>query len=474
MNRRSTRSKGAPTFPHKTGKHPMIIAETDHAATASTEIIPALRLVTSPRIARRIANALVVMLVVTAFAMLFAPWQQTVKGGGQVVAYAPLERQQTIQANISGRVHSWGEGIREGARVERGQPVVELRDLDPEALGRLETQREAAQTKLAAAQQVADAYQGKLVAVTAAQQMAIRAGEQEVLMAEQKVEAEMQGLNAATAAEVQALAYFNRQKQALAALLASQQDVEIAERKYKETLAKLRQAAAYVESAKNGLAAKESELEQKRREAEGYVQTARAEQQKAAGEVALAKKELTEVEGKLAKQQSQIITAPRDGTIVRLLANEGGAIVKQGDPLFVLVPESAQRAVEIWVSGNDAPLVSPGRHVRLQFEGWPAVQFAGWPSVAVGTFGGEVVNVDATSNEKGQFRVLILPDVPENESWPEQRYLRQGVRANGWVLLNQVRLGYELWRQVNGFPPVVPPDAPKTDEKDPKKPKVKV
>jgi adhesin transport system membrane fusion protein len=451
----------------------MFISETDNVSPNESASMPALRLVTSPRLARRFANALIVLLVLTAIAMLFAPWQQSVRGGGQVIAYAPLERQQTIQANISGRVHSWGDGIIEGARVEKGQPVVELRDVDPEALGRLEAQRNAARTKLAAADQVAQAYEVKLLAVKQAQVMAIAAAEQEVQMAQQKVEAEQQGLIAATAAEVQALAYFNRQKQSLEALLASQQDVEIAEREYKETLAKLRQAAAYVESAKNGLGAKESQLEQKRREAEGYIQTARAEQQKAAGEVALARKELTEVEGKLSTQRSQIITAPRDGTVVRLLANEGGEIVKQGDPLFVLVPESAQRAVEIWVSGNDAPLVSPGRHVRLQFEGWPAVQFAGWPSVAVGTFGGEVVNVDASSNEVGQFRVLILADTEDGQEWPEERFLRQGVRANGWVLLDQVRLGYELWRQMNGFPPVVPHDAPKKGEKAAKKPKVK-
>jgi hypothetical protein len=180
---------------------------------------------------------------------------------------------------------------------------------------------------------------------------------------------------------------------------------------------------------------------------------------------------LTELEGKLAKQHNQIVTAPRDGTIVRLLANEGGAIVKEGDPLFVLVPEAADRAVELYVSGNDAPLISPGRHVRLQFEGWPAVQFAGWPSVAVGTFGGEVVNVDATDNGKGQFRILVLPD--SGSDWPSERYLRQGVRANGWVLLNQVTLGYELWRQLNGFPPVVAQEEPK-DQKKEKVPKVKL
>jgi hypothetical protein len=29
------------------------------------------------------------------------------------------------------------------------------------------------------------------------------------------------------------------------------------------------------------------------------------------------------------------------------------------------------------------------------------------------------------------------------------------VRANGWILLSQVPLWKEIWRQINGFPPVI-------------------
>ena len=81
---------------------------------------------------------------------------------------------------------------------------------------------------------------------------------------------------------------------------------------------------------------------------------------------------------------------------------------------------------------------------------------------AMSTFGGKVVLVDATSNAKGEFRVLIEPDpAADDQPWPEGKYLRQGNRANGWVFLNRVTLGYELWRRLNGFPPAVadkPPD----------------
>ena len=121
-----------------------------------------------------------------------------------------------------------------------------------------------------------------------------------------------------------------------------------------------------------------------------------------------------------------------------------------------IVPNTSSRAIELWIEGNDAPLITPGRHVRIQFEGWPAIQFVGWPAVAVGTFGGQVAFVDATDDGTGRFRIVVIPD-ENDDPWPDARYLRQGVRANGWVMLNRVTIAFELWRQLNGFPPAVTP-----------------
>jgi hypothetical protein len=134
------------------------------------------------------------------------------------------------------------------------------------------------------------------------------------------------------------------------------------------------------------------------------------------------------------------------------------------------VPKTSSPAVQVWVAGNDAPLINPGRHVRLQFEGWPAVQFSGWPSVAVGTFGGEVALVDPTDDGMGKFRVVVVPD-PDEPPWPEYPQLRQGVRAYSWVLLDQVPLGYEVWRRMNGFPPAFNSEQ---DAKATKPPKLKI
>jgi hypothetical protein len=107
--------------------------------------------------------------------------------------------------------------------------------------------------------------------------------------------------------------------------------------------------------------------------------------------------------------------------------------------------------VEIYVSGNDIPLIAEGRKVRLQFEGWPVIQFSGWPSIAIGTFAGVVRSVDSSISENGKFRIIVKKS--PGEEWPEQRFLRHGAKVYGWVLLNNVSLGYEIWRQLNSFPP---------------------
>lgn len=163
--------------------------------------------------------------------------------------------------------------------------------------------------------------------------------------------------------------------------------------------------------------------------------------------------ELTRVETKLARQKTQKIYAPIDGTILKILAAQGGQLIKQGETLAILVPDTNSRAVELLVDGRDMPLISTGRQVRLQFEGWPAIQFSGWPSVAVGTFAGKVALIDPSDDGEGQFRIIIFPT--DKEPWPEASYLRQGVRARGWVLLERVTIGFELWRIFNDFPPSI-------------------
>jgi len=445
-------------------------------------LLPGLRLARSSQRVRLLGRVLLGGLALAVVAMLMAPWIQTVAGSGSVVAYDPQGRQQVVQARIEGVITRWADGIRENARVEEGEFIVELADVDPDLLGRLERQRsqaadqvdlaesgrDAAQRGVVASQSVVESNRSQLVFLEEALRDTLDALDREIEGSQQKVKAEEQALAKAQATFVQAKADHDRQLALFKEGFAAQAKFQEAEQKYLGATADVAKHEAYLEDAKLAVQAKQSlrpakerelqakidEVRAKVRKSESDVAKAESDLQKASAEIAKAESYLIDAESKLAKQQRQEVFAPRSGYVTQLIADGGSGLVKKGDPLFVLVPDDAERAVQVWLDGNDAPLVTRGRKVRLQFEGWPAVQFAGWPSVAVGTFGGEVASVDAVDDGMGRFRVLVTPD-PDDDPWPEDRYLRQGVRANGWVLLNEVALGYELWRRMNGFPPVL-------------------
>ncbi len=403
--------------------------------------------------ARVLARLLLVGVLATILALIFTPWQQSVRGSGRLIAYAPLERQQTIEAPVKGRVMEWL--VQEGDHVEAGDLIVKLSDNDPEILQRLERERDAIQSQLDAATLAIVVAESKVSSQEGVRTAAVLGAGLERQIAEDRRDAAQRSLDAAQAKLKTAELNITRQRRLHEKGLASTRALELAELDLQTAEAGLDRAKASLAAAKRKVKAMRASRDEKDSGAKAKVEDAQASLQKAYGDKAKAEGALAKIDVRLARQHTMHITAPRAGTVFQLVAKQGGEVVKQGDALAVLVPDTEARAVELWVDGNDAPLITAGRHVRLQFEGWPAVQFVGWPSVAVGTFGGTVAFVDATDNGRGQFRIVVIPD--EGEPWPEARYLRQGVRANGWVLLNQVGLGYELWRQLNGFPPTVDP-----------------
>jgi len=174
------------------------------------------------------------------------------------------------------------------------------------------------------------------------------------------------------------------------------------------------------------------------------------------GRVAAAQADLNRADVNISRQSVQIMRAPRDGFIQSLNAGDAATFIRAGDVLATFVPDNAERVVEIFIDGRDVALVKKGDKTRIMFDGWPAVQFSGWPSIAVGTFGGRVVAVDHSAQINGRFRVLIAEDKSEANSWPEERYVRFGAAVQAWVLLETVPVGYEIWRQLNSFPPELP------------------
>jgi multidrug efflux pump subunit AcrA (membrane-fusion protein) len=162
---------------------------------------------------------------------------------------------------------------------------------------------------------------------------------------------------------------------------------------------------------------------------------------------------LTKSQTQLSRQSTQRIVSPRNGTITRIIPGERGMLIKAGNPIAIFAPDVEIPAVELWIDGNDASMLKVGQSAELQFEGWPAIQIAGWPSIAIGTFKGKVHLVDQASSRGGKFRVLLVP----SSKWPSQNILRLGVHAKGYIKLSSSFVLKEVWRQLNGFPPVLEP-----------------
>ncbi|MEZ4257259.1 MAG: HlyD family efflux transporter periplasmic adaptor subunit [Polyangiales bacterium] len=391
------------------------------------------------------------------------PWQQNVTGAGRVIAYAPFERRQMIEAPLTGRVAHWY--VAEGAQIRAGDPLVELRDNDPHLLERLRAEQAAKIAARDSYKKQVDALIARLDAVRAINQEQIQSASARVRIGQETHAGARESLRAAESELHTAELNLERQRTLHEKGLASERELELATLAEATARAERDAKRAGVSAQEGGVAQAEAERARARATLDSDLRAAEASIESAKALVAATEVDLQQLAVKIARQEQQVVRAPRSGTVQRLFAYQMGDLVKEGDALATLVPETEVRAVEIWVDGNDAALITPGRRARLQFEGWPAVQFAGWPSIAVGTFAGTVAFVDAHDDGHGNFRVVITPD-EGSSNWPSSRYLRQGVQVNAWVLLDRVTVGFELWRRFNGFPPALS-QAPDTEHETP-------
>ncbi|NDC64350.1 MAG: HlyD family efflux transporter periplasmic adaptor subunit [Planctomycetia bacterium] len=438
----------------------------------------------TPRAVHVLSRLVLLLFLASPFLLAFVPWQQTVQGRGTVVAYSPVERIQVLTARVSGQVKKWH--VVEGSRVKMNDPVVDIEDNDPELAARLEAQREFLVGRLAAAREEVAEQTAAATAQEAAREAAVKAAEANREAARKAIEvAEQAEANAAFAQ-----AFEQNRSKMFEDLFANPQFGGLESRLSRDE-AKMRadravtdtdKAAAEIRRARAALLTQEAMLLQADATGLSSIAVARSNLRKSEQNLFAIEREIQEIDNRIERFKARLVVAPCDGTVFRVEANvgSGGQYVKEGDELCTIVPDTSDRVVELTLDGFNAPLVlayadRAGRmpHVRLQFEGWPAVQFSGWPELAIGTFGGRVRQIDSASPGSGRFRVLVEPEgkLP-GDQWPDQQFLRQGNQAIGWVFLNRVSLGYEIWRRLNGFPPVL---APAAKEKDgPKPPKIKV
>ncbi len=424
---------------------------------------PALDLVRTGRLVRLAGRATLTFLIFSILGMLFLPWRQTATGTGTVLALNPQERPQPVRSAAEGIVKYVKPDLREGSQVEEGETLLELEPAAEGGILQTDLQVAAVKLQVEAIRSRIDFAEQQVVLQQSSGDFMAESLSLELDAAKQKFE-QMQKEEAALEAELVDKRNKLRiaeevVKQGLVSreeLVSKRQAVQIQEQKVLKAKDAVQEADSYLNSKKKEIDSKLEEIQIKNRAAENK----RAEENE---KLQSKLKELSELEVKRQEMERLTVKAPRSGVIQQWNGLEGSDNIKKGDQLFVIVPHTDQLSVEMMISGNDMPLVHVGDRVRLQFEGWPAVQFVGWPSVAVGTFGGKVNRVFPTDDGKGSFRVLVTPDnhFEREDGWPNDNYLRQGVRSNGWVLLRTVPLGYEIWRQLNGFPPALTADPTK-------------
>ncbi|MGJ8619282.1 MAG: HlyD family secretion protein [Methylophilaceae bacterium] len=409
----------------------------------------------TPAFVKTYARFLGVAFFILPLLSLFLPWRQNVNASGQVTAFSPSERIQSIDAPVSGVINKWN--VQEGSFVKKGDVLLEISDIDPQFKDRLSAQRDNQQLKLDAKRDELKAYEIQQQNLISSRDAKIAAAQFKLDVAQQKTLSASESLSATQATLDTAEFQTNRLQRLYQDGLVSKRDVEVAERDFILAKRSLNSAQANLNSAKAEAKSASAEILQIRADTQASLDASSALINKIKGELADSENSLTSSEISLSRQNMQRVIAPRDGVIHRLPINSQSQVISKGQQLLIIVPNTDSRAVELWVDGRDAMLIAKGSEVRLAFEGWPAIQVSGWPKASIGTFKGQVAFVDPTDNGMGNFRVMVLPD--GDRDWPSATMLRQGVSARAWILLQKVSIGYEIWRMVNGFPARLPQEA---------------
>lgn len=365
------------------------------------------------------------LIVIVILCLIFIPWQQLVIGLGKVTVFSPMERPQTIESQIPGRIIKWY--VNEGSIVKKGDLLVELQDVDPKFLDSNIFERMQLQKKAL--------FNQRIAAISSAKEAITRA-EQKKILANQDLIASKQNLQTANLNLIR-LKELNKKG------LRSNRDLELTILDQTKASTELTGKEALLQVAERELSISQYELNKIDADLNQSILKLDID--------------LSNIKTRISQRA---IKSPVKGQVVRIMKPGAGQTVGANQQLCLIVPETKDQAVELFISDFDTPLVSLNRKVRLQFAGWPALQFIGWPSIAVGTFGGVISVIDAVDDGKNRYRLLIKPDYEsiknkKDDPWPSPKYLRPGAEVIGWVLLDSVPLGYEIWRQFNAFPPTI-------------------
>ncbi len=390
-----------------------------------------------------------VIIVLFLLALLFLPWQQTVKGQGTLMAYHPSERVQPVSATINGFIEAFHVG--ENQQVARGEKLFTMVDLDTEYAARVKAMEQQLREQLVNTRREAEALRANGDNARRQRSVGIELFDQRALQAKEQLESLKLKQVALQKSYETETANYERIKRLYKEAIESRRNFERADAAWVGAKAALEKNGVDIGMQKRAIAMIAQEKAQFISEADNRIRSLDNDVLAAQNRGSALERELQRQMSEIARYETSVVRAEKAGEVIRIVTSDKNRYIRQGEPVLQFAPEVSERAVLLKVSDFNMPLIREGLKVRMMFYGWPALQVSGWPTIRFGTFGGIIKKVDPVSYEKGYYYAYIVEDPAE--PWPSGDILRRGTQATAWAALETVPVWYQLWRLMNAIPP---------------------
>jgi multidrug resistance efflux pump len=425
----------------------------DHVDQYKLQSFKLLQTRLTPRNLIRTLYLIVGLLLLT----LFLPWTQNIRSTASVNALKPNQRPQTIQSVIGGRIEKWF--VQEGQFVKKGDTILFLSEtkneyLDPNLVSNTGDQIKSKEFSVQSYMNKVNANDQQIDALINTRKFKLEQTNNKLIQAHFKVQMDSIELVAAILNAKVASDQMGRMETLFKDGLKSLTELETRKLKLQETQAKVLSQKNKLLSSRNELINVQIELQGIRAEFSDKLAKAESEKFSILSNMYDAEASVTKLQNQLANYSIRsgmyYVLAPQDGYITKAIQSGIGETIKEGSEIISIMPADYELAVEMYVQPMDIPLLHKQQHVQIQFDGWPSIIFSGWPGASFGTYGGEIVAIDNFISKNGKYRVLVAQD-KNYPKWPAA--IKLGAGANTITLLKEVPIWYELWRQINGFPP---------------------
>jgi len=389
--------------------------------------------------------------------VLFLPWTQNISSTGHVTTLYQDQRPQQINTVIPGRIVKWY--IKEGDIIKKGDTILQLADtkddyLDSNLVLRTKDQLISKEQKLLFYDAKINAIESQINAIENNRELKINSYENKIEQYKRKLISDSSEVVSADIDYKIATEQLTRGKQLYNQGAIALVELERRTAQNNKALAILTEKQQKLLNTKQEINIIKIDINSSRQEADDKIFKSRSEIASSRGEIARTTGEVAKNKNVLAnyitRGNQKWLIAPQDGQIIKAKKSGINEMVKEGEMIVEMVPAKIDHAIELFIEPMDLILINPGQKIRMIFDGFPAIVFSGWPDNSYGTFAGEVSMVENNRNENGKFRILVIPDSLQKK-WPKE--LRTGTGAKGFALLKTVPIWYELWRQINGFPP---------------------